>query len=151
MTSGKKLGYISFLGIVLVASTLAGVAVFTSLSSLYANKELRSMSKQMTNVIRAQPVGRYAKVKVVSSKDRTITVEQKNFFNMGDVGLLTVLISDQTVIAHQELLGTAGVYDSLSPLTPANLTDIHPGDKVLIFTGAQGKLTADLVLFGNPL
>lgn len=133
-------------------STLAGISIFASLSSLYANKELRLMNKRLANVIETTSLVRYAQVRAVSPTEKTITVVQKNFFNAGDVAILTVHISDETFIARQELLRTTGIYDTLSPVIPAHLTDIHPGDKVLIFTGAQqGKLTADLVLFGNPL
>ena len=141
--------------IVGILAAVFGACAFFILArdAMYKNEHTQLLN--MTRILNVAGTLTHGTIQVVDASQRIITFAVKDHFDprVESPTIITAKVSDVALIAHQELTGSNGVYDSLSARTLASLSDIHPGDRTAILVGGDNDqvLTAYVILFGNPL
>lgn len=98
----------------------------------------------------------YGTVESVDNADNVINIRILNPYDpSGNSFAVRVLVTAETFIAKQELIGDGKTYSSLSPLQPATFTDIPVGAHVRFLTSSarasDQNVRATSIIFGNPL
>jgi hypothetical protein len=130
--------------------------LFITITQHSAYNELYEQLKQERLVFITSNAYVYGTILSVDAQTRTVTYQTPDPYNVGGPPLnVQTLVAPIAIIARQELLKSdpAGPYDSLSPATPAVLSDLSPGDHAMFANSAviSGERLTYMILFGNPL
>jgi hypothetical protein len=132
---------IGFLFILLLATHYAYVEAQAVLERVHRNEDLTPMW--------------YGVVRSVDVENRTIVFEAYSRYDINEPRRdVTIPVDPYAFIGHQTLTRTETGVHTLTALTEAALEDIEPGVRVAIRAVPReidNVLTADVVLFGNPL
>ncbi len=87
------------------------------------------------------------------SRDITVVTMVPSADSGLDRWVIRAHVTPLAYIAREELYGNNGVYDFLSISDQVQLSDIKEGDRVALLTsaGSDGRIQANVILFGLPL
>ncbi len=141
----------TYIYIALVGALAIALCYVTLTASAAQRKSLTQIQAQR-GAFSVASILSYGTVESIDLQNRTVTARFLSPFSPYETRVLKFRVTENALIAQQNLLGKDGEYSSLTKRTPATLSQVTEGTRIAaLIWGSGTKIESGLLLFGNPL